>query len=405
MRSGVLLTQTNPNLLLIEHNCKTLEEVFLKLCQRSKEEEKTSGTVIKTTTIHITHEQIDNKYSNTTTNRSKVIDSNRMKALLMKNYLRVRRNPLILVLFHLIPIMQIFLLIVSSSKQPHNLPVSIYNAELKPNLSQLYIDQIDKRKLRITYHKTNESAFDSVVRGKSWYAITFAQNFSDSFRNRFFDPVDVTDEDLENSKIKLYADLSNSLVGIHIEIYLQYFFHDFLHNFSSSLGFNPIAFSLPVNFEDPIYGKREPLFYETLAPGMIMGTLHALPMILGGIMLVLERSEGHLERAFVAGVKPIEVLLANILLISIAIISSVLVSMFMAFVIFDIPLKGLVIDVFALLVLQGFQGMNFGLFLALILFDIVFVGVSNSSFLIFFTNENFKYLLILNLNFAEFRPQ
>jgi hypothetical protein len=63
---------------------------------------------------------------------------------------------------------------------------------------------------------TNESAFSSVVKGKSWYAISFEKNFSESFRIRVLEPEVLTDEELEYSNIKLYADMSNAFAGLHI---------------------------------------------------------------------------------------------------------------------------------------------------------------------------------------------
>jgi hypothetical protein len=99
-------------------------------------------------------------------------------------------------------------------------------------------------------------------------------------------------------------------------------------------------------------------------------------MIFAAFIIVIERRDGHIDRAFVAGIKPFEILLTHIITIFIAIISSVLLSMLVAFVIFDISLKGPVIDVFGLLVMQSLEGMSFRLLFSFVVPDVIFAPVS-----------------------------
>jgi hypothetical protein len=267
-------------------------------------------------------------------------------------------------------------MVLCFARLPHSFPVAVYNGEQEPNLSKLFIEQINKKLIQINYHNTNESAFTSVIKGKSWYAISFEKNFSESFRIRVLEPEVLTDEELEYSNIKLYADNSNAFAGLHIYEYLQVSLRRFLEKFSTTLGFSPLAFSIPVFVEEPVYGKNELLFYETLAPGILVGTFHLLPMIFAAFLIVIERRDGHIDRALVAGIKPFEILLTHIITIFIAIISSVLLSMLVAFVILNMSSKGPVIDVFGLLLMQGLQGMSFGLFISFVVLDVQYVSVS-----------------------------
>ncbi len=392
MRYGALLAQSNPNNLLIKYNCNKLEDVFLKLCEQNINRRKGSKEIEENFEIQVQKVDKTSKViTNTSANDSKkVFDSDRMKALIWKSYIRVKRNPLILVLFHSIPIVIIVLMILCFARLPHSFPVAVYNGEQEPKLSKLFIEQINKKLIHINYHNTNESAFTSVVKGKSWFAISFEKNFSESFRIRVLEPNVLTDEELEYSNIKLYADMSNAFAGLHIYEYLLASFRRFLEKFSTTLGFSPLAFSIPVLVEEPVYGKNEWLFYESLAPGMLVGTFHALPMVFAAFLIVVERRDGHIDRAFVAGIKPFEILLTHIITVFTAIISSVLFSMFVAFVIFDMPLKGPVIDVFGLLVMKGLEGMSFGLFISFVVPDVVFASVSYLSIFSYLSTEILK---------------
>jgi hypothetical protein len=142
MRFGVLLTQSNPNDLLIKYNCNKLEDVFLELCQQSINRRKDSKAMEENFEIQI--QKVDNTskiITNISTKYSKkVFDSNRMKALIWKSYIRVKRNPFILVLFHFIPIVIIVLMILCFARLPHSFPVFVYNGEQEPNLSKLFIE-------------------------------------------------------------------------------------------------------------------------------------------------------------------------------------------------------------------------------------------------------------------------
>ncbi len=387
MRFGKLLTQSNPNQLLDMHNCQTLEEVFLKLCQQNNEEiKKRRNKTEITEPLEISTEIKDDKQLNHTNNRSKkivkqnnhkFIDFDRTKALLWKNTTRIKRNPIVLLIFYLLPIIEIILIVLCLGRPPHSLPVAIFNPDSEPKISQLFIDQIDTNSIHYKYYDSNETAFNSVVKGKSWFAISFEKNFSESFRTRVLEPNLLTDEELEFSKIKLYSDMTNFFTAVHIHQQLLESFQNFLQNFSTTLGFNPIAFSMPIKIEKPIYGNYEWIFHEYLASGIILGLIHALPMIFSAFTVVVERNERHLERAFVAGVKPIEILLTHIIMVFIAILPQVLLSMFFAFVVFDLPFRGLFLDGFLLFVLQGLQGMSIGLLITFIVPDVVFAVVSN----------------------------
>jgi ABC-2 type transport system permease protein len=310
-------------------------------------------------------------------NNYKLIDLKRTKASLWKNFIRIKRNPMTLLIFYLLPIIEIVLIVLCTASPPDSLPVAIFNPESEPKISQLFIDQIDRNSIHYKYYDSNESAFNSVVEGKSWFEISFEKNFSESFRTRLLEPNLLTDEELEFTKIKLYSDMTNFFTAVYIHQHLLESFQNFLQNFSAVLGFNPLAFSVPLKIEQPIYGKNEWLFHEYLAAGIILGLIHALPMIFSAFTVVVERNERHLERAFVAGVKPIEILISHIIVVFIAILPQVLLSMLFAFVIFDLPLRGPVLDAFLLLVLQGLQGMSIGLLITFIVPDVVFAVVSN----------------------------
>jgi ABC-type multidrug transport system permease subunit len=390
MRFGKLLTQSNPDNLLKKFGSSSLEEALFKICRQNEsyymreiENSQNNKDFSKTKSIQ------------TEKSRAKYVDFAIIKVLLWRIYLLNRRNPLILILFLVLPISILIVTQLGFGQKPINIPIGIHNAEVPRNASQIFIDKIDRNYIHLNFYNSKEKAISSVVNGKNWFALSIAQNFSDSIETRILDPNEITDEEIEDSKIKLYADMSNSVIASHINQYLTKAYEKFFQNYSTTLGYNPNAFSLPIIVEQTIYGSIDPIYTEYLLPGILLGTFHNLPMILAAFVLITERRDGHLERSFVAGVKPIEILIAQTMMLFVDVVLQTGLSMFVAFFIFKVHLNGSFLAVYALCALQGLQGMAFGIFVSNIFYEEFSILVS------FFTEfrQNF-YVNVNNLIYS-----
>ena len=54
--------------------------------------------------------------------------------------------------------------------------------------------------------------------------------------------------------------------------------------------------SLPIKFENPVYGSMEPTFTEFMAPGVILSITYFMAVGLTSISFIIERKEGLLDR-------------------------------------------------------------------------------------------------------------
>jgi len=217
MNSGTILKQSAPNQLMSEYQCSTLEEVFLRLCQRDIQRRKSRqmSLVQALSTVRIDEilEDVEESPKNGHKLNKKLIEVSRIKAMLWKYYVLALRRPMFLIMYYMIPIVALVTMNWTISQSPYNIPVAIYNADLNPKLSQLYIDSIDKEYLRLTEYPDNASAFESVVKGKNYLSINFAENFSDSFETRLTDVFDLSDLEVNDSLIKIYIDFSGTVQG------------------------------------------------------------------------------------------------------------------------------------------------------------------------------------------------
>jgi ABC-type multidrug transport system permease subunit len=98
-----------------------------------------------------------------------------------------------------------------------------------------------------------------------------------------------------------------------------------------------------------------------MAPGIMVTIIFTITIGLTGLMFVIEKKEGLLDRSWVAGVHTIEIMAAHItaklIIMSIQIAFLLVISIF----VFNIRIEGPVILAALLLLLQGFCGMSYGL--------------------------------------------
>lgn len=148
MRFGRILSQDSPDNLLAKFNCTILEDVFLKLCQLDCGEIKQKYSV-KKKKPHTSGGDIYGTKKKKSRMNHLTVNSSRMKALLFKNVTNLKRNPLALFFFLILPVIQIVLFCSSLYKKPDNLPVSVYNGDNKV-LSKRFLSLLDTDKLSVS---------------------------------------------------------------------------------------------------------------------------------------------------------------------------------------------------------------------------------------------------------------
>lgn len=332
----------------------------------------------------------------------KEMDKERLKAVIWKSYIRVKRNPFVLIMFHMIPIVTITLFTLTFLRSPHSMPIAIYPGDTHGgNLSRGFIGKISVGKFSgtiLTFNfdfilradildnfflskkiMDNEAdALEMVKKGRAYYAMIFSDNFTESFTSRYIDVyrTAVDDIDIDSSKIKLYPDNSNFIFAVYMQRAILNYFEVFMRQFSINLGYNPITFNIPVDIKEVVYGKMETDLGHYLVSALIVVSLYALPMVIGSLLIVMDRKDGYQERAFVAGVKPLEILSGHMLTCFLAVVSQVFVTIMLAFVIFDLENKGSLLEIFILIFLQGIQGLSIGLVISMVCVDEIFASVS-----------------------------
>lgn len=190
------------------------------------------------------------------------------------------------------------------------------------------------------------------------------KNFSQAYRKRAKNPIELTDLDYNNSKILLFTDQTDNFNYDAVQVELNAAYHRFVANVAESFGYNPATVQLPVVVQKPIYGSLTKSLFSALMPGAMTAIIYTTPLLLGAMVIVIERKDQIIERTFVNGATSIELFLSHLITMLLSLIIQVIILMLVPIYIFHLTIHGSYILTFFLLYLQGCFGILLGLLIS-----------------------------------------
>lgn len=417
MRSGRLLAEESPQALLTMYSCISLEDVFLKLSRKqgqanqavelnvsggalglsklSKREEApyaaedaqvvglnfhqskevlivdhaagSNGDIPGKMTGSVTPECEDCSGCFNITSRGKI------KALIQKNFLRMWRNIGVMLFIFVLPVMQVILFCLAIGRDPSGLKLAIVNADVNvldgycpynsscsmKNLSCRYLEHLDNHTVK-EYYADLSSALEAVRQGEAWGALYFNENYTDSLVARLALADTADNETITSSEVQVWLDMSNQQIGLMLNRDIQFSYRDFAKDLLETCHYNPKLGDIPIDFMDPIYGNKNPSFTDFVAPGVILTIVFFLAVALTSSALIVERMEGLLDRSWVAGVAPGEILFSHVVTQFVVMCGQTALVLLFMISVFGVKNNGNIVFVIMLTLLQGLCGMCFG---------------------------------------------
>ncbi|XP_072381939.1 ABC transporter G family member 23 isoform X5 [Diabrotica undecimpunctata] len=423
MRSGKFLAEESPQVLLSMYQCTSLEDVFLKLSRKQVQVGAAANDQNMANNISLATLNWSKKESISVTEESGVVglnfhqskevlvpDSNghldigkppssathgikeacddcsncsdftttgKLRALLQKNFLRMWRNVGVMLFIFALPVMQVILFCLAIGGDPKGLKLAIVNHEKNftnltyqeceyekgckfGNLSCRYVDTINTTTIIKQYYATPEEAKEAVRTGNAWGALYFTENFTDALVARMALGKDADEETLDQSEVRVWLDMSNQQIGIILQRDLQLAFQNFTKDIFRDCEYNEELAEIPISFKEPIYGSNQPSFTDFVAPGVILTIVFFLAVALTSSALIIERMEGLLDRSWVAGVTPGEILFSHVITQFVVMCGQTTLVLIFMIIVFQVECKGDIILVVIITILQGLCGMCFG---------------------------------------------
>ncbi|KAI5645572.1 ABC-2 type transporter domain-containing protein [Phthorimaea operculella] len=117
--------------------------------------------------------------------------------------------------------------------------------------------------------------------------------------------------------------------------------------------------SVPVYFNQPIYGLEVPNFTDFAGPGVILTIIFFLAVALTSGAMLAERNEGILERSLVSGITGTEILFSHVLVQMLVMVIQSGAVLLIGFVFFGLTIRGPIGWVIILTLITGLCGMTF----------------------------------------------
>ncbi|XP_026494519.2 ABC transporter G family member 23 [Vanessa tameamea] len=418
MRSGRLLAEESPQALLTMYSCISLEDVFLKLSRRqgqanqvvelnvtggalglnkmSKREEApyaAEDNQVVGLNFHQSKEVLivdhaagsngDLPGKMTEAVKSEIEDCGncfnftsrgKIKALIQKNFLRMWRNIGVMLFIFALPVMQVILFCLAIGRDPSGLRLAVVNDDVNvidgncpynascsmKNLSCRYLANLKNQSIIKEYYADLSSAIHAVEVGNAWGAIYFNENYTDSLVARLALADTADNETISSSEVQVWLDMSNQQIGLMLNRDIQFSYRDFAKDLLSTCHYNPKVGDIPIDFKDPIYGDNNPSFTDFVAPGVILTIVFFLAVALTSSALIVERMEGLLDRSWVAGVSPGEILFSHVITQFVVMCGQTALVLIFMILVFGVKCNGNIAYVVMLTLLQGLCGMCFG---------------------------------------------
>ncbi|KAK1793688.1 hypothetical protein P4O66_011456, partial [Electrophorus voltai] len=376
MRNGKLLYEGKPEAVMKQHNAATLESAFLQLCEDSDQtgpeasaqgpaqvNSPTPGGPEDESRAPILGKSPQAAGVNTPKADWKVKVRHvipkwrNIVALTIKTLVRMKRNPGSLCFQFLLPMIQICLMCLCIGGEPRGIEVAVVNNESSSSsFSCTLLSLLDNASVH-QVSLSHSQAMEGIRNGEYWGVLEFGQNFTSFLTKRMLQPR-VSREVVEGGSVHVWLDLTNQQIAIMLQKKLHEAFQAFIENKMGSLAY---LVSVPVKFEEPIYGSQNTDFTTFVTPGAVLSITFYLAVGLTALSFVLERKEGLMDRCRVAGVSSLETMLAH--LFSQLLVISVQITLLLSFIllVFKIPNEGSLALVVTLIVLQGVTGISFGL--------------------------------------------
>jgi len=320
-----------------------------------------------------------------------------VSACMSKTFNRMKKRWGFLIYTFILPALQVSLFCLAIGQDPKDLPLGIVTDEVNTqmgecehnkkcpldknsffgtvepnmdlaNLSCRYLEFLDKDMIRPVMFDEVEDAISAVESGATWGVVYMDRNFSLSLYQKVFDSMTCVDKEGcsqgAGGSIRIRLDVTNQQLAFTLQLKLVEAFQKFLAQLVDSCDFPPDMASIPLVFDNPIYGTSQLTFTDFMAPGIILTIVHSMALGFSAMIIIIERNEGLLDRTWVAGVKPSEFALAHFICSVLVNLGQVVLTLGFMLAAFRIQVVGSYFLLFLMTLLQGMCGTTIGLIIS-----------------------------------------
>ena len=283
-----------------------------------------------------------------------VFSFQRFAAIVYKEFIQMRRDRVTFAMMIGIPLMQLILFGYAINSDPRHLPTAVLSADNSPYARGIVAGMQTSTYFHITEHLESRQQADDVLRqGRAQFVLTIPQNFArDLLRGE--QPVLLLEADATDP-----AATSGAIAALR-EVVSQTVARDL----PATAGYVPTP--SPVTLRVHAEYNPEAVTQYNIVPGL-MGVILSLTLtMITSLAITRERERGTMENLLSTPVRPLEVMLGKIIpYIMVGYIQMTLILVAARFL-FDVPLRGSLLQVFVLSLLFIAANLSVGVTLSTI---------------------------------------
>ncbi|KAI5732673.1 hypothetical protein M8J76_002960 [Diaphorina citri] len=383
---GRIIAQDSPDGFKSKYSMPKLSDVFYKI---TNDDGTSSGPPAETSKAE--EPEVKLEYIHTPFIRKIFPDmgTNKMQAMLFKNRIRYTRNWKLILFLLLLPIFQVAIFNATMGSPPAGLKMGVVNYELrgefersgnnspycpinhdclikspKARKSCTLLSCLDKDTIKLKYFPDEESAEEALKNGETYGTLRFEEGFTPSLSK--YAMRTASPDDFKRCQLYVRLDKTSNEETTVLKSEIHSAYQKFREKLADECGQSREGVQMPIVYLPPIYGKNELQMKDFVAPGALCVIVFFLSVSITALTLLTDKTEGLLQRSYVAGVTFTQMLLAHTAIqFLIVLIQAILVVLFHIGV-FGNECKGIYILVVILLIFQGMVGANLGFFISAI---------------------------------------
>ncbi|BES95310.1 ATP-Hypothetical protein cassette sub-family A ABC1 member [Nesidiocoris tenuis] len=384
MRNGQLLIEDSPTNIMTQLNSDTLEGAFYLLSRDHQ-----ASIMGANETPQFPKERYEGKLLN----NESFISWNRFLAQLVKNYIWIKRNTVIIGLLLILPVMQSFFYSAGFGHFPKSAKIAAVtdeitfgefstdcfsqeifqgdedmNCTIAPPFS-CYLLQLMNNSADLVVFSSSEEAKNAVLTNDAWAFLHIPANFSVGIAQIFLrgplsaESQEDLDETLDQMAIHVQMDSSDYVINLLLRKMFLEKFRDFVEDLTQSCGLPKRFASMPVRFMEPIFGTKEPEFTDGGLAGFFCSFCFFFTVLFTSGSVMMEKLAGVLDRSMVAGMTYFEIVTAHLIVqfVLVFVQKSMMFAVFYG--VYSSPFLGSPVLAVAVLFLIELVGVSYGFFI------------------------------------------
>lgn len=178
-------------------------------------------------------------------------------------------------------------------------------------ISCRFIDSISDEFYIKKFYKDFDDAYKDALAGKLYAIVHFAKNFTESTQAIWRNDLDEFSPERDFASIDVFMDKTNFQLRVFFESQIRSTYEDYSKELLRDCGYAINLDSVPIQMEEPIYGRLKSDFKLMLAPIIIMMMMFFQSMIANITIITDDRSNGFWNRTLLSGVAKSEYLFCH----------------------------------------------------------------------------------------------